>query len=457
MPTFVSSFLPLLQPFQSQMTGPTFASLLTVLAGWVLNRRRRHTVTGALDAVGDGFDKHFCAYHRLFAAARWDVEAVGLALAGLILAMLASASGGVVFLVVDDTLCRKRGRKLFGVGMHYDAQLTGRRWSNANRSVKSRGHCWVILGIVVSFPFRPGHDYCLPVLSRLYLNGDAALRHRRPYRTKPQLALGMLGKLCAAFPGRRFHLLADSAYGGQQVLGNLPANCAFTCRWILNAALYAPAPARTPGSTGRRRVRGERLPGVAERLAARCEHLTLDGYGRRHGVCRVAVARDCRFHALPAVPLTVVACEPLTDAGKPRPAMRAVFYSTVIDAAPAQVLAWYARRWSIEVTIRDAKQELGLAQPQARVERAVRRLAPTLLLTYSLVVLWFARAGRFRWHPPRHAWYPSKRHASFADMLAALRQQMLRERFRAVLKDPGGATVPRNVAKALFTLVKRAA
>jgi hypothetical protein len=223
MPTFVSSFLPLLQPFQSQMTDPTFASLLTVLAGWVLNlRRRRHTVTGALDAAGDGYDKHFCAYHRLFAAARWDVEAVGLALAGLILGMLASASGGVVFLVVDDTLCRKRGRRLFGVGMHYDAQLTGRRWSNANRSVKSRGHCWVILGIVVSFPFRPGHYYCLPVLSRLYLNGDAARRHRRPYRTKPQLALGMLGKLCAAFPGRRFHLLADSAYGGRNLLGGLP-------------------------------------------------------------------------------------------------------------------------------------------------------------------------------------------------------------------------------------------
>src|SRR5689334_5536791 len=88
MPTLVPSFLELLQPFQSQMTFPTFASLLTVLAGWVLSHRR-HTVTGALDAVGgDAYDKHFCAYHRLFAAARWDVDAVGLAVAGLILATL---------------------------------------------------------------------------------------------------------------------------------------------------------------------------------------------------------------------------------------------------------------------------------------------------------------------------------------------------------------------------------
>jgi hypothetical protein len=193
-------------------------------------------------------------------------------------------------------------------------------------------------------------------------------------------------------------------------------------------------------------------------LAGRCEHLTLDGYGRRESNrCRVALARDCRFHALPDVPLTVVACEPLTASGKPRPGMRAVFYTTAVDAAPAQVLAWYARRWSVEVTIRDAKQELGLAQPQARVERAVRRLAPTLLLTYSLVVLWFARDGHRGWRPPRHAWYPSKRHASFADMLTALRRRTLRERFRAVLKDHDGAAVRRNVLKTLFTLAKRAA
>jgi hypothetical protein len=295
------------------------------------------------------------------------------------------------------------------------------------------------------------------VLSRLYLNGDAARRHRAAYRTKPQLALEMLRKLCAAFPHRRFHLLADSAYGGRHLLGGLPANCDFTCRWIKGAALYAPAPARGPGETGRRRVRGGRLAGVAEMLAARCEHVTPDLYGRRRCACRVAVARDCRFHALPAVPLTVVACEPLTDSGKPRPDMRAVFYTTVIDAAAERVLAWYAMRWSIEVTIRDAKQELGLAQPQARVERAVRRLAPTLLLTYSLVVLWFDQAGHRGWRPPRHPWYPSKRHASFADMLAALRERTLREQFRAILTNPGGVTVARNVVKTILTLVKRAA
>ena len=463
----VPSFVELLQPFRSHMTAPTFASLLTVLAGWVLCRR--HTVTGALAAAG-GHDKHFSAYHRVFAAARWSPEAVGLALAGLILGLLAAASGGVVFLVVDDTLCRKRGPKVFGAAMHYDAQLTGRRLSNANASLKSRGHCWVVLGIVAQFPFRPGHCYCLPVLFRLYLNHRAAGRHRQAYRTKPQLALEMLRALCAAFPRRRFHLLADSAYGGKHLLGALPANCQLTCRWILNAALYAPAPPpRAPGSRGRRRVRGERLAGVAEMLAGRCQRLDLDLYGQRRAH-RVSVARGCRFHALPGGrPLCVVAAEPLTAAGTPLPKQRAVFYSTADDGdgdedgpvSAARVLGWYAMRWSIEVSIRDTKQQLGLAQAQSWSAPAVRRCAPTLLMLYSLAVLWFARVGHQRWRPAAAAWYASKRHPSFADMLGALREHMLRQRFRrglrTVFEDPGHRPLSRNAIKSLLRLVKQAA
>src|SRR3954451_1206300 len=84
--TLVPSFAALLQPFRDQMTAPTFASLLTVLTGWVFARRR--TVTGALAcdlAAGLGVPKHHSAYHRLFAAARWSLDAVGLGVLGLLL------------------------------------------------------------------------------------------------------------------------------------------------------------------------------------------------------------------------------------------------------------------------------------------------------------------------------------------------------------------------------------
>jgi hypothetical protein len=35
----------------------------------------------------------------------------------------------------------------------------------------------------------------------------------------------MLRTLCAAHENRHFHVVADSAYGGQNVLAKLPGNC----------------------------------------------------------------------------------------------------------------------------------------------------------------------------------------------------------------------------------------
>ena len=89
----------------------------------------------------------------------------------------------------------------------------------------------------------------------------------------------------------------------------------------------------------------------------------------------------------------VVAVEALTaDADK-------TFYSTCYDANAEQVIAWYAMRWSIEVTFHDSKQHLGFEEPQGWTRRSVERTAPLAMLLYSLIVLWFAREGHRSWRP----------------------------------------------------------
>ena len=452
--SLLPSFLELLQPFRSHMTAPTFASLCTVLAGWVICRR--HTVTGAVCcglAAGLDVPKHHSAYHRLFSAARWSLDAVGLGLLGLVLAA-AVAADATVFLAVDDTLCRRRGRKVWGAGMHYDPLLTGRKWSNANKSVKSRGHSWVVLGVVLGLPFRPGHYYCLPVLFRLCLNKKSAAKHRLAYRPRPELAREVLGLVCSAFPARRFHLLIDSAYGGKETLRGLPANCDLTARWLLDIRLCQPPPPRRPGQKGRSRVRGDRLPSPRQMLDGRCERLEFDRFGLR-GSYRAASCLAC-LYAVPGRLLRVVATEPLTGGGRPRPTERAAFYSTCTGATAAEVLAWYARRWSVEVTFRDAKQQLGCGQPQGWTRRAAERAAPTLMLLYSVAVLWFAREGHRHYAPPPRPWYPAKRKAaaSFADMLAALRACCLRAAFSC---DPAAPQGPRKWLEPFLRVLQAAA
>ncbi len=155
----VPEFMALLQGLSATMTAPTFASLTTVLTGWVFASRR--TVTRMILAAGSAADKHFSSYHRLFSSARWSLDRLGLAVFDLIQPFL----GNVVVLGLDDTLARKRGLKMFGTGMHHDPLLSSR-----GKVITNWGHSWVVLGVIVELPFRPGHYYCLPILFRLYLN-----------------------------------------------------------------------------------------------------------------------------------------------------------------------------------------------------------------------------------------------------------------------------------------------
>ena len=436
--SLVPSFLDLLQPLSCVMTCPTFDSFLTVVTGWVF--ARRHTVTGmilAADAVGT---KHHSAYHRLFAAARWSLDELGLAVFALIVPLL---DGGLVLLGIDDTLARKRGLKVFGVGMHHDPLLSTRK-----TAVTNWGHCWVILGVICKPPFCGDRFFCLPVLFRLYVPKKTAEKKGLPYHTKPQLAVQMLELLCGRFETRRFHAVGDSTYGGKSVLLHLPGNCGLTSRLALDARLYdAPVNRRKSRKGGRPRKRGVRQPAPAAMLAGRCRHLTLNIYGRKD-TSRVA-ACVARCYAAPGRPLKVVAVEPLTGGRKPQ-----AFFSTCATDTIEQVLTRYAARWSLEVTNHDAKQELGFERPQGWTKRAVQRTAPVAMLLYSLAVLWFSREGHRYYRPPAWPWYLGKTQPSFADMLATLRCRSVKATVLSMHLHGSGS---RNVVKTLMHVVNQAA
>jgi len=420
----VPGFVQLLPPLASTMTAPTFDSLITVLTGWVFASRR--TVTRMILAAGSSADKHYSSYHRVFSAARWSLDAVGLVVFDLIQPFL----GKVVMLGLDDTLARKRGMKMFGCGMHHDPLLSSR-----SKTITNWGHSWVVLGVIVELPFRKGHYFCLPILFRLYLNKKKAAKHRRVYRTRPELAVKMLAILCKHRESQCFHVVADSAYGGQSVLNHLPKNCDLTSRLVKDARLYDAPPVRKPGTNGRPRKRGDRLPTPIEMLAGRCCWISLAIYGRTEKA-RVAHC-EARMYAAPNRPLRIVVTEALAG-GRGQEA----FYSTCHNASAEEVIAWYARRWSIEVTFHDSKQHLGFEQPQGWSRKAVERTAPLAMLLYSLIVLWFAREGHRVYKPLECPWYTTKAEPSFADMLATLRRQSIRQKVLSLaLRGPGSQKI----------------
>lgn len=416
----VPSFLDWLQPLSLAMTTPTFQNFLSLTTGWVMAGRRTVTeMIMAADVVGQ---KHHSSFHRVFAKAAWSLDAVGL----IVFDLLTHWLGDVAFLALDDTLARKRGLKVFGTGMHHDPLLSTRK-----KAIVNWGHSWVVLGVILKLPFRSDRVFCLPVLFRLYLNKQAAQRARRTYRTRPQLANEMITRLCEHAKARRFHVVADSLYGGKSVLRALPANCDLTTRIDLDARLYEPPPARLPGTNGRPRLRGARIASPRQMLSGRCRRVTLDLYGR-HDRVRLADV-EARWHCVAHIPLRVVAVAPLSG-GRTIQA----FYSTYQQAAAVEVLTWYAQRWSIEQAFRDSKTHLGFEQPQGWTRKAVERTAPIAMLLYSLMLLWFADRGHRHYSPRLQPWYPHKRGPSFADILATLRRQTIRQELLATgLSGPG--------------------
>src|SRR6266511_2940881 len=112
------SIAELLTSFRSCFTAPTFETFCALVVGfWA--QPQAHTVTGMLVAAGLSTSWHHSRAHRFFSRARWSADQLGLCLLELIVDGLVGA-GAPVRLVVDDTLFRRSGRKIFGTGWHHD-------------------------------------------------------------------------------------------------------------------------------------------------------------------------------------------------------------------------------------------------------------------------------------------------------------------------------------------------
>jgi hypothetical protein len=209
------------RPLPRLLHHPTFQTFTTLVAGfWA--QPGPHTVTGMLIATGLAGVWHHSRAHRFFSAAHWSPDQLGLCLLDQAVATLVPA-GAPVRLVVDDTLFRRTGRKVFGTGWHHDPLGTGRR-------AVAWGNNWVVvLGVLVDLPFLPHRPVCLPVLARL----------RRPGQTTGRLGLGveLVRLACTRLGGRRVELVCDGAYAGQE-LRDLPKQVTVTCRLRADAALH---------------------------------------------------------------------------------------------------------------------------------------------------------------------------------------------------------------------------
>src|SRR3954452_18437686 len=247
MDQLIPSLATLVEAFRDRFHPSVFSTFQALLAGWIVCLGPR-TISEVWQATGWAAKRHHDTAYAVFRSAAWEWDDLGLVTATLILTHL--IPGGVVRIVVDDTLCHKRGAKVAFGGIFLDAVLSTKRHKTLRFGVN-----WVVLGIAVPLPMRPDRYYCLPVLWRAYRKKGQA-----GYQSRPHAAAAMARRLAEANPERTFWLVGDSASVNAATLQGRPANLQVIGPLHWKAALYTrPAPP-VEGQKGRRRKKGERLP-----------------------------------------------------------------------------------------------------------------------------------------------------------------------------------------------------
>jgi len=410
-----ASLMTLLAWFAPLFTAPSSRTFTALACGFLAQSGRR-TVCGMLTGAGLSRAWSHDRAHSFFSRARWNPDDLGIRAAQLVICLLVP-HGEPVEVIIDDTLLKRRGRKVWAASRFHDGSAQG-------PAKTGYGNNWVILAVRVRLPMisRP---VAVPVMGKLVIKGTASA-------SRLWLARRMVTRLAAELPGRTISVTADSAYAGEE-LKQLPDGVTWTSRLRANAALYGLPPGRT-GKRGRPYVKGARLPSLAKIAAAAAfTPVTVTRYGKTATIA--AHAFTCLWYTVTgARPVTVILIRDKRKTG-----YDLALITTGKNPGTAQVIERYAARWAIEVAIEDAKQVFGTGQARNRTAAAVEHTIPFQLACQAIAICWYATAGH---HPADAAarrllapWYTAKTQPSTADMTAKLRRVLIAAKFKRTSPD----------------------
>jgi DDE superfamily endonuclease len=407
----IPSLLALVEGFRPCFRHEVFHTFQHILVGWIVCPGPR-TISEVWQATGRAATHHHDTAYSLFSSAVWEWDELGKILLLLIVTRLIPT--GAIWLVVDDTLCHKRGAKVAFGGFFLDAVTSSRTKKNFRFGVN-----WVVLGLTVHLPFRPDRCFCLPVVWRAYRKKGTP-----GHRTRTELAAELAHLVANWLPDRECWLVGDAAYLNATVLRDRPTNLRMIgpLRW--DAALYELPPTVVGKRKGRGRKKGDRLPTprqMIEDTAGYPGKVQKVSFGSATRRLRVQVVRDILWYTgAKAEPVSLVLVRDVAGQWRDE-----ALLATSSDVPAEFVIAGYCRRWSVEVAFFESKQLLGLHDPHVWSAGSVGRAHPMAWFVQSVTILWYAVAGREGSQVERdRPWYTTKKTPTFADMLGALRLQL---------------------------------
>jgi hypothetical protein len=418
MPTLPTEYLTLIAVFAPLFSKRIWRYAQVLLIGGIAAPGKR-TVTAALRVMGLSACRHFQNYHRVLSRAIWSSLRSSRVLLKLLVTTFAAI--GPLVVALDDTIERRQGTQITAKGIYRDPVR-----SSHSHLVKASGLRWLSLMLLVNIPWAK-RVWALPFLTILAPSARYYEQKKRAPKKLTDWARQGLLQLRRWWPHREIIAVADASFAVillLERLRQLPQPIWMVVRFRLDAALYEPASKRKAGQLGRPRLKGQRLPTLAQVLKSRNTQWRRMRVGRWYGEVRrtieITSGTAVWYHSgMPTVPIRWVLIRDPKGKFKSQ-----ALLCTKLAAKPEQIVEWFVKRWQVEVTFREVRTHLGVETQRQWSDQAIARTTPLLLGLFSLITL-FAHHSTVRGKLPirQAAWY-KKTLPTFADALACVRQRL---------------------------------
>jgi hypothetical protein len=320
------------------------------------------------------------------------------------------AEGDPLVVMMDDTVLKKRGRKVHGtawrrdpLGPHFHTNFVwGQRFLQLSAALPEGGCIGRARAVPIDFMHAP---------SASRPGKKASEKERAEYRRMQEgmkvgsVASKRLMELGRQASGRKIICAVDGGYTNKTMLRDIPGNAVLIGRIRKDAKLFA-VPLEQEKRKGRRRWYGERLPTPEEMRqdeSVPWRQVEAFGAGKLHSF-DVKVMPCVRWAGTGERTVQAVIVRPL--AYRPRKGARLLYRNpgylicTDPDMPLDKLLQSYLWRWEAEVNFRDEKTVLGVGEAQVRTRASVEAVPALIVASYAFLLLAGIRSGGG--NPPYH-------------------------------------------------------
>jgi hypothetical protein len=333
----------LLSCFSEVFSRPSFKLFSSFVIGFIQLGKETHTSSMVQSLSFSFLHRSLSSFTRFLGQNVWALEEVAGTALEQFFHRLRIKTHSVLFLIVDDTIIHKSGKKIPGCAWHRD---------HAQKAFVF-GHQWVLFALLYQ-------DFLLPLWAKLY--HPKGTQGCGPFQTKITMAKRMLQTFRLPIPCK-VYLLADSWYWAKEL--------AQLCRKYGYHMISQLKTTSVVFMNGKK----TKVTTFSD-ISSAYREVSVFIYGKNK---TLKIARFVGIiQGLGKVAVVVV---------KEKRKKASYLVSTNLHLSALDIVKYYAKRWKIEQMIKDLKQRLGFGHYQVRNPQAIQRHVALVLLSYGILIL----------------------------------------------------------------------